>query len=490
MRRREILKYAGLLTVSSQLSGDVKAQSSEPSWPMFQLDSGNTGYNPDASIATEQVGQQWRTSTLGEVVASPVIYNGRAFVGSQDGKVYAMSLENGDKLWEYNIGEPIQATPAVSNGSIYVGSTGGTVYSISIEGDKNWQFETNPEGSNPTITHPISTNSELVFVVSTMSYDSGKLYAINKADGTERWTHGGSVKWDHAPVVGGNTVYLSYRTQSGGVMDDIKALNASNGTLEWELSLSGYISDITLSGTALYISGVEEGGHTIVRDASDGTYQREISSFSNINVDSIESPSVAGRDIYISLTNNNGNGFLFSFDSVTGEENWRNRLGGGSKSSPVVSSDAVFAGTDNGEIISFDRDSGDELWSISTDGPVRSTPALVEESLYVGSDDGYVYSLGRVEERVQKTSTEDKTKAPTTSQPDRTPTQTTTQEPSSTSTDVATTTSTPPEDNFNRGFFKNGGDSSFTFLNNPFVLTVGGFFLSVFGIVYQLVEGD
>jgi hypothetical protein len=51
-------------------------------------------------------------------------------------------------------------------------------------------------------------------------------------------------------------------------------------------------------------------------------------------------------------------------------------------------------------------------------------------------------------------------------------------------------TSTATEDEFDRGFFTNGGESSFGILNNPLVLTMGGFFLSVLGIVYQLVEGD
>lgn len=41
----------------------------------------------------------------------------------------------------------------------------------------------------------------------------------------------------------------------------------------------------------------------------------------------------------------------------------------------------------------------------------------------------------------------------------------------------------------NRGFFSNSGDSTLEPLGDPFVLTVGGFVLSVAGIVYQLVSG-
>lgn len=492
MKRRDIFKYAGLLAVGSQLPRSVEAQSSEPTWPMFQFDSANTGYNPDASIPTEQVGQQWRTSTLGEVVVSPVIANGMVFVGSRDGKVYAMDVEDGGIQWEYDIGEPIESTPAVSNGSVFVGSTDGYVYSLSTDGDLNWEFETDPDGRNPTISHPICVSSELIFAVSTTSYEEGILYAINKGDGTERWTHNGSAKWDHAPVVGNGSIYLSYRSLGGGRTDDIKSLNVSNGEVQWKVPLSGYISDITLSETSMYISGVEQEGNTIVRDTSDGSYSREITSFSELNVRNINSPSVVGRHIYISLTNDNGNGFLFSFDSITGEEQWRNRLGGESNSSPVVAADTVYVGSDNDEIIAFDRNNGEELWSFSTDGPVRSTSALVEDSLYVGSNDGYVYSLGRVDETSQnKTPTEHDSETSTaTPQPQTTTTQQATQAPSSTSTEEATLTPTPADDDPSRGFFRNGGESPFTLLNNPFVLTVGGFFLSVFGIVYQLVAGD
>jgi outer membrane protein assembly factor BamB len=459
---------------------------------MFQYDAANTGYNPNASIPTEQVGQQWRTSTLGEVVASPVIANGMVFVGSRDGKVYAMDQQDGSKQWEYNIGEPIEATPAVSDGSIYIGSTEEKVYSLSLDGNKEWEFETDPEGLRPTIELPISVGSDVVFVTATSSYENGELYAINKEDGTERWTY--TVAADHAPVVGDGSIYSSI---DSGRYDNLRGLDTSNGEVQRQTSLGvGQISGMTLSGTSLYYLGVEEDPYVYRVPTDFEAYEgdgEQIISFSDINVQSIQSPSVAGREIYISLNNENENGFLFAFDSVTGDEKWRNRLGGGSKSSPVTTGDTVYVATDNSEVIAFSRSSGDELWSFSTDGPIRSTPALVGGSLYVGSDDGYVYSLGKVDEASQTpTPTETPTEAPTeTPQPQTTQaTEPTTQKPSSTLTEEETMTPTATEDQFERGFFTNGGESSFAILNNPLVLTVGGFFLSVLGIVYQLVEGD
>lgn len=483
MRRREILKYSGLVAITSQFSFGVQAQSTEPAWPMFQFDAGKTGYNPNASIPTEQVGQQWRTSTLGEVVASPVIANGMVFVGSRDGKVYAMDQEDGSKQWEYNIGEPIEATPAISDGSIYIGTTEANVFALSLDGSKEWEFETDPEGSSPSIELPISVGDGLVFVVSEPSYEDGLLYAINKNDGTERWTH-----WppaDHALAVGDGNLYLS----AGGRRGTFKSIKASNGERQWDIiSYGGYISDVTLSGTSLYLSGGDD-GH-VSRLPNDGSsYGETITSFSEINVQNIQSPSMAGRDLYVSLNNENENGFLFAFDSVTGEEKWRTRLGGGSKSSPVTTADTVYVGTDNNEVIAFSRSNGDELWSFSTDGPIRSTPALVGGSLYVGSDDGYVYSIGKVDENSQ---TQTPTEAPTETPQSQTTqaTEPATRTPSSTPTEEETMTPIATEKEFERGFFTNGGESSFGILNNPLVLTVGGFFLSVLGIVYQLVEGD
>jgi outer membrane protein assembly factor BamB len=494
MRRREILKYAGLLAGGSQLPHTVEAQASEPTWPMFQFDAANTGYNPSASLPTEQIGEQWRTSTLGEVVASPVIADGMAFVGSRDGKVYAIDVEDGSKQWEYNIGEPIESTPVILDNRLFIGSSGGRVYSLSLNGSKNWDFQTAPSQSEEyTVLSDLATDGDYIYLLSGKkdgSWREGRIYCITPNNGREVWDYPLIDRaWPHTPAIHSGTLYTFGLGQEDNANGSVIALNTTDGTVEWSGGSSSGVGGITVDGNSVYVT---TGTNTYALDASNGSTQWEYN-FPELEDSWIySSASIEGRKMYLSVTSGDDFGYIYELDTVTGERTSRVRLLDEIRSSPIISGDMLYIGTEGGTVHGISRTDFEERWSSSTGEPVRSTPALVRDSLYIGSNDGYIYSLGRADESTQtQTTREGNTETPTaTSQSAITPTQATTQAPSSTSTVETTMTPTPTESDFERGFFTNGRQSSFEFLNNPFVLTVGGFFLSVFGIVYQLVEGD
>jgi outer membrane protein assembly factor BamB len=483
-----------MLAIGSQLSRSVKAQSSEPTWPMFQFDSANTGYNPDASIAAEQVGQQWRSSTLGEVVASPVIADEAAFVGSRDGRVRAMNLEDGSKQWEYNVGEPIESTPAISNGSIFVGSIEGNVYCLSLSGGENWKFETAPsESEEYTILSDLSTDGNYVYLLAGKeegSWREGKIYCLTPDGGREVWNYPLiDWAWPHTPAIHSGTLYTFGLGEEDNANGSIIALNTTDGTVEWSGGDTNGHGGITTDGTSVYVTLSSK---TYALDASDGSLQWEYD-YSELENPSISSSaSVDGRDIYITVNTNNNNSYLYELDAVTGKKTSQIRILDETRSSPIVSEDSVYVCSEGG-VYGIDKASFEETWSFTTDGVSRSTPALVGGSLYVGDNSGFVYSLGKIDEDdEEQASTEEsdqtEEQASTEESTETAETETTTQESSNTSTSGATPTET--ENDFERGFFANGSGSSFEFLNNPFVLTVGGFFLSILGIVYQLIKGD
>ncbi|QHV97791.1 outer membrane protein assembly factor BamB family protein [Spirosoma endbachense] len=53
--------------------------------------------------------------------------NTTVYIGSGDGKLYALDAQNGTKKWDYTIasGQKVNASPTVSNGLVYAGGTGG-----------------------------------------------------------------------------------------------------------------------------------------------------------------------------------------------------------------------------------------------------------------------------------------------------------------------------------------------------------------------------
>jgi hypothetical protein len=57
-----------------------------------------------------------------------VVADGKVIVGSDDGRLYMVSLADGKELWHYEIGQPVQSSPAVVDGHIVVGAADGSVY--------------------------------------------------------------------------------------------------------------------------------------------------------------------------------------------------------------------------------------------------------------------------------------------------------------------------------------------------------------------------
>jgi outer membrane protein assembly factor BamB len=62
------------------------------------------------------------------VDSSPVICGDKVVVGSDDGRVYMVSLDKGAELWSYEIGRPVGSSPAVADGKVVIGADDGAVY--------------------------------------------------------------------------------------------------------------------------------------------------------------------------------------------------------------------------------------------------------------------------------------------------------------------------------------------------------------------------
>ncbi|HEY7416974.1 MAG TPA: PQQ-binding-like beta-propeller repeat protein [Ktedonobacteraceae bacterium] len=77
-------------------------------------------------------GLKWRFPTGAQILATPVISGNQAYIGSGDGKLYALNVQTGRPSWIYSTGE-IRGSAALANGHLYVGSMGektGEIYAF------------------------------------------------------------------------------------------------------------------------------------------------------------------------------------------------------------------------------------------------------------------------------------------------------------------------------------------------------------------------
>jgi outer membrane protein assembly factor BamB len=89
--------------------------------------------------------------TGGPIDSSPAVANGTAYVGSDDGKLYAFGSRN----WTAITGGSVSSSPAVANGVVYIGSTAGTLLAFNANtGAQLWTARTSgPINSSPAIAN-------------------------------------------------------------------------------------------------------------------------------------------------------------------------------------------------------------------------------------------------------------------------------------------------------------------------------------------------
>jgi len=117
------------------------AQSSVDWWPMFHHDLNHLRYSTSKAPNTNNT--IWRYTTCYEVDSSPAVADGKVYVGSWDGNVYALDASTGKPVWNYTTGGNVWSSPAVADGKVYVGSWDGNVYALDAStGKPVWYYTT------------------------------------------------------------------------------------------------------------------------------------------------------------------------------------------------------------------------------------------------------------------------------------------------------------------------------------------------------------
>lgn len=98
--------------------------------------------------------ERWTDSTMGSVVASPLIVDGRVIAGSFDGSVRSWDKTTGMLQWSFPTRDHLYASPALlSDGTIVQASADGTIYGIEpTSGTQVWAFDWGaPIRSSPAV---------------------------------------------------------------------------------------------------------------------------------------------------------------------------------------------------------------------------------------------------------------------------------------------------------------------------------------------------
>jgi outer membrane protein assembly factor BamB len=240
-------------------SGDL--YTSSPTWAVGTLYFGS-GDGRVYAVDPKSGRIRWRFSTRGRVRSSPAVADGRLYAGSADGTLYALDAKSGRELWRFDTEghglesgkfgfdrRTIQASPAVGDGRVYVGSRDGFLYAVdAATGKQLWRVDhqmswvntspafadgivyagssderflqavdarTGRERWRVTTQRPVWSSPAVVGNMVYVGDGSGTVYAVDRASGHERWRHQAGRRIFSSPVIADGVLYVG--NDDGGV---------------------------------------------------------------------------------------------------------------------------------------------------------------------------------------------------------------------------------------------------------------------------------
>ncbi|MEW5803499.1 MAG: PQQ-binding-like beta-propeller repeat protein [bacterium] len=361
-------------------SNITSARLAESAWPCRGHDPGHTGLSSFPGVETGSL--KWTCQTGGSVYSSPVTgVDATVYIGSSDGRIYALDPVSGSPKWSYQTGGNVYSTPGVSaDGTVFVGSLDGMVYAIRAQdGGLRWSYKTGKEVYSSPAIGPDGT----VYVGSL----DDAVYALNPESGSLKWSYQtGDDVYSSPALSADGTVYV-------GSMDGaVYALHPQNGSLKWKYQTGGRIDSSPAAGEdgTIYVGNME--GRIYALKGQDGSLKWSYKTGAAVS----SSPALgADGTVYAGSLD----GRIYALKAQDGSLKWSYKTGAGVSSSPALSADGtVYAGSLDGRIYALKALDGSLKWSYKTGAGICSSPAIgADGTVYVGSLDTRIYAFGSPE---------------------------------------------------------------------------------------------
>jgi outer membrane protein assembly factor BamB len=340
----------------------------------------------NATLKAERV---W-TASVADKGAKPLrlglglsIDGNRVYAAGRKGEVAAFDLQSGRTLWRTKTKLALSGGPGSGAGLVVVGSTFGDLVALnSSDGAVRWKTRLNGEVlSAPAV-------SDRLIAIRTVD---GKLRGISPKDGQELWSQEQqvprlSLRGTASPVMTGDLVL------SGFDNGKVEAVNANDGSVQWETTISpahgktelermdDVDSTVRVSGSDVYAIGFQGRVSMLALDTGQTWWSHDASSFRAIGLDD--------SSLYVSTSD----GEVVALRRRTGTELWRQKALLHRRLSAAVEADTSIVTADyQGYVHWLDKATG-ALAARASTGKVRisNTPVVAGNLVLVVNDAGKI----------------------------------------------------------------------------------------------------
>jgi outer membrane protein assembly factor BamB len=410
---------------------------------MFRGDLAHSGVYVSPGPQTLK-GVAWTFAAGGPVLSSPALADGVLYIGSDDGKLYALEAATGKKKWELATEGPVRSSPAVLAGTVYFGSYDGQFRAVdAATGEVSWTFATPGErkfqaaglhGSRPPaqiipdlwdlyLSSPAVTEDRVYF-----GSGDGNVYSLDAHTGQLMW------KVETKDVVHSSPALVDGVLYVGSWDSNLYAIDADTGQQRWRFKTGEdpeQHNQVGIQSSPAVVDGVVyfgcRDGHLYAVDADTG---KKRWAFTTKPTWIIASPAVRDGAVYFGTSIPPA---FYALDAESGEPRLKLDLPVLIFSSTALSGPMAYFGSFDGKLHAIDLEKGAEAWQFQTEaskqdaddilqpdgavnfgaifsssffedsylaarklfsvGSILSSPAVQDGLVYFGSADGNVYAL-------------------------------------------------------------------------------------------------
>jgi outer membrane protein assembly factor BamB len=280
--------------------------------------------------------------------------NGKLFVTTGFGSIFALDASSGKQLWKVDVGVPIVNAPVASGGRVFVSSQDNHFYALAqIDGRKLWDHQGITESAGILESTSAAVAGEYVVV----PYSSGELFAIRITNGRVAWSDmltrtGNVTALSELDDIAGRPVIdrdMVFAISHSGLM---VAINLNSGERVWSRDIGG-IQTPWAAGDFVYVLTTDATLLCLQRKDGKVKWTHQLPRWED--PDSRDEPIIWAGPILVSdrLITVSSTGYAESISPYTGQLMGRVEIPDGAYIAPVVANDTLYLLTNTAQLVAI-----------------------------------------------------------------------------------------------------------------------------------------
>jgi outer membrane protein assembly factor BamB len=274
--------------------------------------------------------------------------------------------------WQFQVKEGIEGAAAIVGDTVYVGALDEKLYALNLaDGSLKWTYKGGPFKAAPSV------HGGAVYI----GDEDGLFHCVDAKTGVKRWTFATDSEISSGANFAGDTILF-------GSGDEHLYCLSRDGKLVWKFKVPGgpVLASPAVGGGRTFVAGCDSTLHVL--DVQNG---KEMASV-NIDGQTGASSAIVGDNLYVGTMNNQflaidwkKAAIVWTFEAKKRQQPFF--------ASAAVTDTLVVVGSRDKMVHALSRKDGKEAWSFATRGKVDSSPVIVGKRVYAASLDGNLYVL-------------------------------------------------------------------------------------------------